>query len=205
MLIIFDIIRHLLKIKNGNALNFIIGLRRLQEDPTFFDKVLFTDESNFQNSGDLNRHNFYYYSDVNTFWVLHIDHQHQWKVNVWCGILDGQIIGPHFFEEDINLETRGLMWFQHDGAPPHRVNIVRDYLYQRYPEYWIGFNEYVQWPPNYLDLTPCNFFRWGFIKRIVFATESMNSIDMRNRITRTLATIPEEVLQRTIIALCDRF
>jgi len=31
-----------------------------------------------------------------------LDCQYQWKVNVWCGILDGQVIGPYFFENDIN-------------------------------------------------------------------------------------------------------
>lgn len=43
------------------------GLGKLQEDPNFFDKVLFTDESSFQNIGDINCHNFHYYSDVNPF------------------------------------------------------------------------------------------------------------------------------------------
>lgn len=124
-------------------------MEKLQEDPTFFDKVLFSDESTFQNTGELNRHNSHYYSDVNPFWIRHVDYQHQWKVNVWCGILDNQIIGPHFFEDNLNremylqflqndlhellentpLRTRERMWFQHDGAPPHRANIVRDYLH----------------------------------------------------------------------------
>jgi len=36
--------------------------------------------------------------------------------------------------ENINLETRKRMWFQHDGAPPHRVVIVRDCLHQKYPK-----------------------------------------------------------------------
>lgn len=42
-----------------------------------------------------------------------MDHQHQWKVNVWCGILDGEIIGPHFYENNLN---RGmyLQFLQND-------------------------------------------------------------------------------------------
>ncbi|EFN75582.1 hypothetical protein EAI_05089, partial [Harpegnathos saltator] len=63
-----------------------------------------------------------------------------------------------------------------------------------YPEHWIEFNGYVQWSPNSSDLT-CDFFLWGFIKRIVFATEPMNPIDMRNHITRALAIILKEILQ----------
>lgn len=90
-----------MKIKNENALNFVIGVwknYRKNYDPTFFDKVLFSDESTFQNTGELNRHNSHYYSDINPFWICYVDHQHQWKVNVWCGILDGQIIELHFFQ-----------------------------------------------------------------------------------------------------------
>ena len=65
-----------------------------------------------------------------------------------CGIFDGQIVGPHFFNanlngamylqflqtdlqelmKDINLQTLRDMWFQHDGAPAHYAGVVREYL-----------------------------------------------------------------------------
>jgi len=38
-------------------------------DLTFFDRILFTDES-FQNTGELN-HNCHFYSDINPFWIRH--------------------------------------------------------------------------------------------------------------------------------------
>jgi len=85
---------------------------------------------------EISIYNCHYYSDVNPFWLRRADNQHQWRVNA-CGILDGQIVGPHFFNanlngamylqflqtdlqelmEDINLRTLKGMWFQHDGAP----------------------------------------------------------------------------------------
>jgi len=43
-----------------------------------------------------------YYSDVNPFWLRRVDNQHQWRVNAWCGILDGQIVRPHFFNANLN-------------------------------------------------------------------------------------------------------
>jgi len=45
----------------------------------------------------------------------------------------------------------------------------------------------------------------SFMRGIVFAMEPTTPIDMRNRITRTLATILEKFPQRTIIALRHRF
>lgn len=107
------------------------GLRKLQEDPTFFDKVLFiSDEYSFQNTVDLNRHNCHYYSDVNPFWVCHVDHQHQWKVNVWCGILDGQIIGLHFFEGNLNREM--YLQFLQNNLSFLEESIFRGYQFRNW-------------------------------------------------------------------------
>lgn len=73
------------------------AVAQIEIDPTFFFRVMFSDEAAFENNGILNRYNSHYYSDVNPHWVHHIDNQHQWKVIVWCGILDSHIVGPHFF------------------------------------------------------------------------------------------------------------
>jgi len=61
-------------------------------------------------------------------------------------------------------------------------------------------------PPNFHDLIlPCDFFLWGYVKEIVFASEPITPVDMRNRIIRNLASIPEEFLQKITIALRHRF
>jgi hypothetical protein len=60
------------------------------------------------------------------------------KVNVWCGMTKGRIIGPSFFQE-ITLTGHSYLamlehytvpqlpcdaWFQQDGTPPYFGNIV---------------------------------------------------------------------------------
>lgn len=50
---------------------------QIADDPTFFERVMFSDEATFQNTGELNRHNCHYYSEVNPHWVRHIDNQHR--------------------------------------------------------------------------------------------------------------------------------
>ena len=80
------------------------------------------------------------------------------------------IIGPYFFEEnvtsaayfdflqnqlpelleDVPLRTRGSLIFQQDGAPPHFIRHVRDFLNQHY-QGWIGRAGTIAWPPRSLS------------------------------------------------------
>lgn len=201
------------------------GLQKLGDDNAFFDRVLFSDEASFHNTGTLNRHNCHYYSKNNPHWLRRIDHQHRWRVNVWCGILDGKIVGPHFFDgnlngaiyhqflqyelqglmENINLRTVREMWFQHDGAPPHYAGSVRDYLDESFHRRWIGRNGFIRWPANSPDLTPCDFFLWGYVKDIVYAQAPTTSVDMKRRIRNAMAQIPEEMIRRTTNSVRERF
>jgi len=95
--------------------------------------------------------------DNNPHWYRSLDHQNQCLM-VWCGIVNGYLIGPYFFEvnvdrhsylqllrdhlpgllENIDLATRQRMWFQQDDAPPHNALIVRDFLNNHYNNRWIG-------------------------------------------------------------------
>jgi len=62
--------------------------------------------------------------------------------------------------------------FQQDGSPAHYKDL-RGYLNRNLPQRWIGRtgNEddaSMRWPPRSPDLTPCEFFFWGFVKDNVF-------------------------------------
>ncbi|GFV88736.1 uncharacterized protein TNCV_3354881 [Trichonephila clavipes] len=76
---------------------------------------------------------------------------------------------------------------QQDGAPPHWNKNVREFLNKRLPHRLIGRAgsqdlTCLHWPPRSSDLTPCNFFFWGFVKDKVFVrplpqdSEELNSI-----------------------------
>lgn len=190
----------------------------LADDPQFFDYVMFSDEACFQSSGHLNRHNSHYWSDVNPRWYRAIDTQHRWSVNVWCGIVNGYLVGPHFFNDnlngprfleflmdhlpglfdDVDLQTRQRMWFQLDGAPPHYALIVREWLDHHFPGSWIGRGGPVPWPPRSPDLTAPDFFLWGFLKDEVFKSRPTTREDMIHRIRLACANIPRVVLRRTV-------
>ncbi|KAJ8962876.1 hypothetical protein NQ318_001284 [Aromia moschata] len=60
-------------------------------------------------------------------------------------------------------------WCLHDGAPPHFARQVRDFLNVEHPNRWIGRNGPIHWPARSPDLTPCDFYLWGYMKQLVYS------------------------------------
>lgn len=160
----------------------------IRNDPAFFRYVMFSDEATFKNNGELNRHNCHYWLDTNPHWHRQIDNQHRWSINVWCGIINGYLIGPYFFEENVNgenflallrdelpvlleevdLYTRLRMWIQLDGAAPHYSRHVRAYLNTHFNGKWIGRGGHVAWPARSPDITSPDFYLWGYLKNVTY-------------------------------------
>jgi hypothetical protein len=92
-----------------------------------------------------------------------------------------QFLIPQLYEDD----QEGRIHFQQDGAPPHYVEEVREYLNTRFPGRWIGRSAPIAWPPRSPDLTPLDIFLWGFIKDRVFVAPlpAANVAQLRMRIT----------------------
>lgn len=194
------------------------ALQMIQNNPNFFRYVLFSDEAKFYSDGQLNRHNCHYYSDVNPYWHRDLDHQNRWSLMVWCGIVNGYLIGPYFFEENVNqhsylellrdhlpvlledvdLVTRLRMWFQQDGAGPHYARTVRTFLNDQYNNRWIGRGSQHPWPACSPDMTSPDFFLWGYLKNIVYAEQPTTRENMMDRVSQACAAIPRAMLLRTV-------
>lgn len=190
----------------------------LNRDRTFFRFVLFSDEATFHNTGQLNRHNSHYWSVENPHWYREINHQHRWSLIVWCGILNGNLIGPYFFDENVNsnnylhllqqrlpelleeidLYTRQRMFFQHDGAPAHWSKRVRHHLDLTIPARWIGRSGPVSWCPRSPDLSTLDFFLWGYLKNVVYSETPTTRENMMERIISACRNIPRNVLLSTV-------
>jgi hypothetical protein len=190
----------------------------LNRDRIFFRFVLFSDEATFHNTGQLNRHNSHYWSVENPRWYREVNHQHRWSLIVWCGILNGNLIGPYFFDEnvngnnylhflqqrlpalleDIDLDTRQRMFFQQDGAPAHWSRIVRNHLNLTFPGRWIGRGGPVSWCPRSPDLSSLDFFLWGYLKNVVYSETPTTRENMMERITLACRSIPRNILLLTV-------
>ena len=70
---------------------------------------------------------------------------------------------------------------------------MTDVLNERFPDAWIGRGGPIPWPPRSPDLSPLDFFLWGYIKNIVYAEK----IHLQDRITSTIETVTRDVIQKT--------
>lgn len=145
------------------------------------------------------------------------------KVMVWAGILGSRIIGPFFIEGNLNGEmyldllTDHIIpaienaaneqnidfeevFFQQDGAPAHYANIVKNHLNTTFPNRWIGRGGPIAWPPRSPDLTPLDFFLWGYLKDRVFRTKPAHLNEMMDRIVEN-CLVPDEAMFARVLNL----
>jgi hypothetical protein len=112
--------------------------------------LLFTNEAMFTKDGITNHRNSHSWAVENSNEINEIQFQHRFSVNVWFRTIDNIVIGPFVFEhhvsaerylnflddsrsellEDVPLEVRLGIWFQHNGATAHFASCVRKFLNQ---------------------------------------------------------------------------
>jgi len=127
----------------------------INDDPLFLDNIVFSDEATFELTGNVNRHNCRYWSDINPHWMKENHIQHLQKVNVWGGIFRSRPVGPSFIEfNSSNVQRHALgtnytscteiagrnfdvIYFQQEFLLHYGVN-VRQYLDGIFPDRWIG-------------------------------------------------------------------
>ena len=143
-------------------------------------------------------------------------------MNVWCAMSSNLVIGPYFFEENVNgknyldmlqnffwpyIQSKGLcskIMFQQDGAPAHYSLIVRNWLDKRLPGRWIGRRGPIEWAARSPDLTPLDFFLWGFVKQKVYVRNYVSLNDLRSSITKAVRSIKPDVLNRVFSNISKR-
>ncbi|GBN97341.1 hypothetical protein AVEN_264561-1, partial [Araneus ventricosus] len=59
---------------------------------------------------------------------------------------------------DLPLSDLRNVWFQNDGAPPHKVSSVQQYIRDTFQKQVIGYGGCVEWPPRSPELNPLDFF-----------------------------------------------
>ncbi len=174
--------------------------------------IYFSDEATFHISGYVHKNNCRIWgtekpNEVNIFT------RDSPKVHDWCAMSSTCIIGPYFFEGDtITGESYlkmlknyflpivrqkhlvGKIIFQQDGAPPHYATPVRKLLNDTFPGRWIGRRGPIEWAPRSPDLTPLDFFLWGYVKQLVYKETIKDLNDLRQKITRAVKSIKPDVI-----------
>jgi len=77
--------------------------------------ILFTDKAQFNHDRVNNTHGFHVWTDENHHATVESNFQLRFIVNVWCAVLDDQLIGPFIFEG--RLTGEGYLKFLQEDLP----------------------------------------------------------------------------------------
>ena len=64
-----------------------------------------------------------------------------------------------------------------------------------FPNKWIGRRGPIEWPPRSPDITPLDFFLWGYLKSEVYVNRPNNVDDLKQRIRQEIRLISPEVIE----------
>lgn len=186
-------------------------LEKKEENDEFFSEIILSDEAHFHLGGFVNKQNCRIWGDENPR-MIEQRPLYPEKVTVWCGFWARGVIGPYFFEnaagksvtvnaeryrnmineflvpelDNIDLEN---IWFQQDGATCHTATETIDLLKTKFPGRVISRFGDINWPPRSCDLTPLDFFLWGFVKEKVYANNPTTIPELKNNIQQVIREI----------------
>ncbi|GFU81538.1 DUF4817 domain-containing protein [Trichonephila clavipes] len=143
------------------------------------------------------------------------------KLTVWCALWAGGIIGPYFFKNDeghnvtingdryramiTNFFTPELnnhdvqeLWFQQDGATCHTARATIDLLKDTFGDRLISRFGPMNWPPRSCDLTPLDYFLWGYVKSLVYADKPQTLDHLEDNIRHVIADIRPQMFEKFI-------
>jgi hypothetical protein len=79
-----------------------------------------------------------------------------------------------------------------------------NYLNSKIPEKWLGKRGPISWPPRSPDLSPSDFFLWGYLKDRVYETELGSISALKRAISETVRGIPVNMCERTCRSVKER-
>jgi len=193
--------------------NWLVNV--MDNDETFLNKTFFSDEAWFHLSGYINSQNARYWSSQNPHLIHERPLQPQ-KIGVWV-VMSSERIFVNFFHSTVTSEVYCRMidafietlteeevfgaWFQQDNAPAHTSKKALKHL-----EMYFGYRVISQglWPARSPDLTPPDFFLWGYLKDRVFENKPLTLMHLRENIVHELSKISPQVLKHVFSSVLDR-
>ncbi|GFU18817.1 hypothetical protein TNCV_1085591 [Trichonephila clavipes] len=153
--------------------------------PDFHKRILFSDEAHFWLNGYVNKQ---------AFGVKLIHECHNVTVN---GDRYRAII-TNFFIPELNNHDVQELWFQQDGATCHTARATIDLMKDTFGDRLISRFGPVNWPPRSCDLTPLDYFLWGYVKSLVYADKPQTLDHLEDNIRRVIADIRPQMLEKVI-------
>ena len=88
------------------------------------------------------------------------------------------------------------MYFQQDGSTCHIARFTMDLLRGESGEHFTSRSGPVNWPPRSCDLTPLDYFLWGYVKAHVYTDKPASIEALEDNITVFILEKPAEMLER---------
>ncbi|GFV57045.1 uncharacterized protein TNCV_2931681 [Trichonephila clavipes] len=110
----------------------------------------------------------------------------------------------NFFIHELNNHDVQELWFQQDGAECHTARATIDLLKDTFGDRLISRFRSVNWPPRSCDLTPLDYFLWGYVKLLVYADKPQTLDHLEDNIRRVIADIRPQMLGKVIESWTSR-
>ncbi|GFX72796.1 transposable element Tc3 transposase [Trichonephila clavipes] len=96
------------------------------------------------------------------------------------------------------LQNTEELGFQQDRATCHTARDTIDLLKDTLGDRLISRFGPVNWPPRSCDLTPLDYFLWGYVKSLVYADKPQTLDHLEDNIRRVIADIRPQMLEKVI-------
>ncbi|GFV18451.1 uncharacterized protein TNCV_4468871 [Trichonephila clavipes] len=137
--------------------------------PDFHKRILFSDEAHFWLNGYVNKQNWRIWSEANP--QVYVETPlHPEKLTVWCAL-----------------------W-----AACHTARATLDLLKDTFGDHLISRFGPVNRPPRSCDLTPVDYFLWGYVKSLVYADKPQTLDHLEDNIRCVIADIRPQMLEKVI-------
>ncbi|GFY00407.1 putative transposable element [Trichonephila clavipes] len=104
----------------------------------------------------------------------------------------------NFFIPELNNHDVQELWFQQDGATCHTARATIDLLKDTFGDRLISRFGPVNWSPRSCDLTPLDYFLWGYVKSLVYADKPQTLDHLEDNIRRIITDIRPQMLGKVI-------
>ncbi|GFU58940.1 transposable element Tc3 transposase [Trichonephila clavipes] len=150
--------------------------------PDFHKRILFRDEAHFWLNGYVNK-------QTAAFGVKLI---HEFNGDRYRGMV------TNFFIPELKNYNVQELWFQQDGATCHTARATIDLLKDTFGDRLISRFGPVNWPPRSCDLTPLDYFLWGYVKSLVYADKLQTLDHLEDNIRHVIYYIRPQMLEKVI-------
>ncbi|GFV71558.1 uncharacterized protein TNCV_15151 [Trichonephila clavipes] len=102
----------------------------------------------------------------------------------------------NFFIPELNNHDVQELWFQQDGATCRTARATIDSLKYVFADRRISRFGPGNCPPRSCDLTPVEYFLWGYVKSLVYADKPQTLAHLEYNIRRVIADIRPQMVKK---------